>query len=180
MSFGKKGVVPGAQPAPVAARPAPRAATPARPATPVDPYAAQREAFLAAERERRRENGEEEHEYDYSAAAHVPQRPRSSGKSSGYVLGAPEGRNLILAYVFWYFCSPLGMHRIYCGQKDTGFMQMGLFFGGLVIGALIWTPIGLIMIGAWLVWIIVDLFLIPGMMRRFKAEHRTDYRGVFA
>jgi hypothetical protein len=174
MSFGKKGVVPSqsAATAPTARAAGPRPASPVRPAAP-DPHAVQREAFLAAERARRASSGEKLDQTD------IPY-PRRQPANGGYGLfGDPAKRTLLLACVFWYFCSPLGIHRIYCGAKDTGYIQMALFFGGLVLG-LIWTPLGVLSIGAWFLWILANLFLIPGLMRRFKAEHRPDYGEVFA
>ena len=171
MSFGKKGVAPGeassAALSQARTRPATRA-TPARPVEPEDPYAAQRAAFIAAERA----SGNL-----HSATASAPLAPRK--RKSGFILGDPAKRTLVLAYVYWYFCAPLGLHRIYCGNKESGLDQMALFIGGLVI-MLIWAPLGLLALGAWLIWIIADLFLIPGMLRRCKAEHQADYVGVFA
>lgn len=171
MSFGKKGVVSGgaasASSSQARTRPGTRA-TPARRAEPDDPYASQRAAFIAAERA----SG---NLHDGPASSPFP--PRT--KKSSFIFGDPAKRTLALAYVYWYFCSPLGLHRIYCGSKETGLYQLALFFGGLVT-MLIWAPLGLLALGVWLIWIIADLFLIPGMMRRFKAEHRTDYVGVFA
>lgn len=195
MSFGRKGVIPGQ--APVGG---PRAAAGSRPrsATPIDPQAAEiaarREAFLAAERARR-----EEQEGEYDTLANLRNAPRPAtrreapvgdswnpisenqlraargGKSgrTNYLMGDPRKRTLLLAYFYWYFCAPIGLHRIYCGQKETGIYQLSLFVGGLVLLA-IWAPLGIASLIAWFVWILADLFLIPGMMRRFKAEH-ADY-----
>ena len=199
MSFGRKGGAAG-NPAPMAARPAMRA----------DPEAAEiaarREAFLAAERARRTDDAEAPDSLAGLRNTARPARPRSTSvgdswnpipdealraaRGSGpgdvsaapsrrYLLGDPRKRTLLLAYVYWYFCAPIGLHRIYCGHKESGLAQLGLFFGGLVL-ALIWAPIGVLSLVAWLVWILADLFLIPGMMRRFKAEHQPDFGAVFA
>lgn len=207
MSFGRKGIAPGQ-----AAMPAQRqgfGAAP-RPATPIDPEAAEiaarREAFLAAERARREElsdAGDDPLSHLRNGTARPATRREDDGwnpmsqdalrevsrRGSGadyaaattrsYVFGDPRGRSLLVAYVLWYFCSPLGLHRIYCGHKESGLAQMGLFFGAIVL-AFIWVPLGLLSIGGWFLWILADLFLIPGMMRRFKAAHQPDYGGVFA
>ena len=195
MSFGRKGVIPGQAPLG-----GPRAAAQSgpRPATRIDPEAAEiaarREAFLAAERARREEQGGE---YDTLSGLRNAPRPANrreepvgdswspisedqlraarGGKSgrTNYLMGDPRKRTLLLAYFYWYFCAPIGLHRIYCGQKETAIYQMALFVGGLVLLA-IWAPLGIASLIAWFVWILADLFLIPGMMRRFKAEH-ADY-----
>ena len=176
MSFGKKGVVPGQNGAmrPTAQAAGARPAAPIRPAAP-DPYAAQREAFLAAERARRASAPDEREREQVSLPYPSPQ-PRAGGWG---MFGDPAKRSLILAYVYWHFCSPLGLHRMYCGAKDTAYCQMALFFGGLVLLAF-WPPLGIASMVAWLLWILADLVLMPGLMRRFKAQHRTDYREIFA
>ncbi len=55
-------------------------------------------------------------------------------------------RSVFVAYVLWFFFGLLGIHRFYCGKAISGLIWMftgGLFFIG---------------------WII-DIFLIPGMVR---------------
>lgn len=203
MSFGRKGVAPGQ-----GSLAGPRPAT--RPATPIDPEAAEiaarREAFLAAERARREEQAGE---HDPLASLRNAPRPatrheatvgdswnpisesqlraaRASGRGDhapasnrSYLLGDPRKRTLMMAYIYWYFCAPIGLHRIYCGHKDSGLAQLGLFFGAILL-AFIWVPMGVLSIVLWFLWILADLFLIPGMMRRYKAEHAPDYGAVFA
>lgn len=207
MSFGRKGIAPGQ-----AAAPAQRQGFGAaqRPATPLDPEAAEiaarREAFLAAERQRREELPDADGDplshlrndtarpatrraddgwnpMSQDALREVSRRGSGAGYAApmtrNYFLGDPRKRTLMMAYIYWYFCAPIGMHRIYCGHKESGLAQMALFFGAIVL-AIIWVPLGLLSIGAWLLWILADLFLIPGMMRRFKAAHQPDYGATFA
>lgn len=172
MSFGRKGVAPGASGAAAAAmrstgpRPMrPAAATPDRGVAADDPFRAQREAFLAAERARKAAGGDDGAE---DVVIPYPGRP-----SRGYgIFGDPAKRSLLLAYVFWNFSAPLGMHRFYCGETETAWYQLALFYGGLVV-LLIWAPMGVALLGAWFLWILLDLFLMPGMMRRLKEEHRA-------
>lgn len=104
-----------------------------------------------------------------------PTRVGASQKK--FLFGAPSSRNLIMAYVLWYFAGGFGLHRVYCGSLETGMYQVGLLVGSVVV-AFIFIPIGLIGFGAWVIWIFADLFLMPGMMRRFKAAHEYD-AGVF-
>lgn len=109
----------------------------------------------------------------------TPMQPGYSGggTSSGFVFGDPATRSVGLAYVLWFVLGQLSVHRFYCGQKDTAFIQMGLWIGSLVI-LFIFPPIGFVGLLVWICWLFGDLFMIPGMLRKFKAEH--DYRGVFA
>ncbi len=99
----------------------------------------------------------------------------SSG--SGYIFGDPQSRNVGLAYVLWFVLGQLSMHRFYCGQKDTAFIQLGLWIGSLVV-LFIFPPLGLVGLLVWICWLFGDLFMIPGMLKKFQSEH--DYRGVFA
>jgi len=101
----------------------------------------------------------------------------SKGSGSGYIFGDPATRNIGIAYVLWFVLGQFSVHRFYCGQKDSAIMQMGLWLGSLVL-LFIFPPLGLIGLVIWICWIVGDLFMIPGMLAKFKSEH--DYRGVFA
>jgi hypothetical protein len=101
----------------------------------------------------------------------------STGKR--YILGEPSGRSLALAYLFWFVAGQGSLHRFYCGQTQSALMQIGLLVGS-VLFALVFVPVAAVGIIIWFLWLLADLFLIPGMLRRFKAEHATDYGAVFA
>lgn len=101
----------------------------------------------------------------------------STGKR--YILGEPSGRSLFLAYLFWFIAGQGSLHRFYCGQTQSALMQIGLLLGS-VLFALVFVPVAAVGIIIWFLWLIADLFLIPGMLRRFKAEHAPDYGAVFA
>lgn len=96
-----------------------------------------------------------------------------------FVLGEPHKRSLALAYLFWFIAGQGSLHRFYCGQSQSAIMQIGLLLVSVLIG-LAFVPLAAAGIIVWFVWIIADLFLIPGMMRRFKAEHAPDYDRVFS
>ncbi len=61
-----------------------------------------------------------------------------------------------IAYLLW-FLGFFGMHRFYSGNIKTGVAQLVLFLTGVGVAVLI--P-----------WLIVDLFLIPGMVRERNLE----------
>lgn len=67
-------------------------------------------------------------------------------------------RSNLVAYLLWFFLPCTGAHRFYSGNIGTGFLW--LFTGGLV-------GIG------WL----VDVFLIPGMVREANATYFSVKRG---
>ena len=177
-------------------------------AEPGSEIAAKREAFVAAERARRgdaptgavpaRRIDEREAEVSSEptqsgapverpswnpsdeAAQRVKRRPSSggSGKSYSPSLGHPAKRHLLGAYAIWWFASVLSLHRVYCGSLETAIYQFVFFFGSIVI-LMIYPPLGMVGFVAWLIWIMADLFLMPGMMRRFREAHSTLDQEVF-
>jgi TM2 domain-containing membrane protein YozV len=63
------------------------------------------------------------------------------------------------AYVLCLFFGAFGIHRLYLGEKGTGIVMLILGF----------TIVGLLITGF---WAFVDLFLIPGMIRKRMDETR--------
>jgi TM2 domain-containing membrane protein YozV len=74
----------------------------------------------------------------------------SSRKSSG------------VAYLLWFFLGGFGAHRFYLGRTGTAVAQLLL----LLLG---WLPmmLGYVVLG---IWVLVDAFLIPGMIREENAK----------
>jgi TM2 domain-containing membrane protein YozV len=68
-------------------------------------------------------------------------------------------RNNLVAYLLWFFFGILGIHRFYCGKILSGLIW---FFTG-----------GLFLIG-WL----VDLFMIPSMVKEANEEYRKSVRDI--
>lgn len=63
------------------------------------------------------------------------------------------------AYLLCLFFGAFGVHRLYLGEKGTGIVM-------LILGI---TIIGLFITG---IWAFIDLFLIPGMIRKRMDETR--------
>lgn len=71
-------------------------------------------------------------------------------------------KDIAVAYLLWFFLNYFGAHRFYLGRTGSGAGQLVLAIGGLLllfvgIGVLMWIALG--------VWLLVDAFLIPGMVR---------------
>lgn len=62
---------------------------------------------------------------------------------------ANEGPSVAVAYMFWFFLGIFSAHRFYLGRPGTAVLQILSFF---------------VLIG--FVWLLVDMFLIPGMVRQ--------------
>jgi len=66
-----------------------------------------------------------------------------------------DGKNVVVTYVLWLFLGVFSAHRFYLGRPLSAILQILSYF--ILIGAL---------------WWIVDLFLIPGMVREKNDELR--------
>ncbi len=59
-----------------------------------------------------------------------------------------DGPSLVLAYLFWFFLGIFSAHRFYLGRPVSAIIQILTYF--IAIG---------------LIWLLIDVFLIPGMAR---------------
>lgn len=87
----------------------------------------------------------------------VEQRVTNEAKSTG------------VAYLLWFFVGGLGGHRFYLGRPGTAVAILLLTLVGavtLVVG------VGLFLLLISGIWLIVDAFLIPGMIQKHKDEVR--------
>jgi len=71
-------------------------------------------------------------------------------------------REVWLAYVLLLFLGGFGIHRFYVGDTTSGVIMLILTLVGWVTAAFL---IGFVLIFAVAVWLIVDLFLVPSMVR---------------
>ena len=66
-----------------------------------------------------------------------------------------DGKNVLVAYLLWFFLGVFSAHRFYLGRPGTAILQILSYF---------------ILIG--FVWWVIDFFLIPGMVREENDELR--------
>ena len=119
----------------------------------------QMRAFLAAERARRAEQPEPSLSEVAMATPH--------GGGAAYIRTNRPDRSMILAYVLWYFGCAIAAHRFYLGATQSALIMLGLFVGGLFV-MFLFPPLGLVLLGAWGLWSLADVALIPGLMRRYR------------
>lgn len=84
---------------------------------------------------------------------------QSSGTAS---LGA-SGKNIIVAYLLWWFLGFLGLHRLYLERPKTGLAQ-------LLLLALGWLPLfmGWIVLGIW--WLL-DAYFVYQYVNEYNSVH---------
>ena len=130
-----------------------------------DSLARKREAFIAAERARRAEEGLAGGRHEMAGAA-----------TRNYRNAAPE-KSLLLAYLLWFFACLVSAHRFYLGAWRSALVQLGLLFGG---ATLVWIAaatntgfsgyVGAPAMIFSLLWMLADVFLIPGVHRRARSQ----------
>jgi len=71
-------------------------------------------------------------------------------------------KSMLLAYVLWFFLGSLGIHRFYLGATRSAIILLVLTILSVVLSVVGVGPLlGLVVV----IWLIVDIFLIPGMVR---------------
>lgn len=88
-----------------------------------------------------------------------------------------EAKSPLLAYLLLIFVGGLGIHRFYLGRTGSGVAMLLL----LILGA-VTLPIGvgLILLPALGIWMLADLFLIPGMVNQQRDLLRQSLRSELA
>lgn len=75
---------------------------------------------------------------------------------------ANERKSAGVAYALWFFVGAFGGHNFYLGRTVPAVLQLGL---SIVGWATLWFMIGWFFLAALGVWLIIDAFLIPGVIR---------------
>lgn len=75
-----------------------------------------------------------------------------------------------IAYLLWFFLGIFGAHRFYLGESGTG--------AAMLIITLVSFPLMFVVVGLFTIWIsgiwaFVDLFLIPGIVRKHNSDLAT-------
>ncbi|MGE0255223.1 MAG: TM2 domain-containing protein [Alphaproteobacteria bacterium] len=71
-------------------------------------------------------------------------------------------KSMLLAYVLWFFLGSLGIHRFYLGATTSAIVLLVLTILSIMLAVVgVGAFFGLIVV----IWLIVDIFLIPGMVR---------------
>ncbi|MDR3538056.1 MAG: TM2 domain-containing protein [Acetobacteraceae bacterium] len=72
-----------------------------------------------------------------------------------------------VAYALWFFFGAVGGHRFYLKQTGTAIVMLILFLASIVLSVAIVGFFGFIVLG---LWVLVDIFLIPGLTRTYNNQ----------
>jgi hypothetical protein len=122
-------------------------------------------AFLANERARSQQERPRPMEAGISDVAEQAYKARGQGGGETFVNPTAK-KSLIMAYVLWYFVGGFAAHRFYLGAYQSAWIMNGLLWGGLILGATTGVSAFFFLLLPWALWIVADLFLIPGLARR--------------
>lgn len=74
-----------------------------------------------------------------------------------------------IAYILWLFLGTLGIHRFYLGHNGSAVAQLVLTVIGWATAILL---VGFVFLAVVWVWVIIDAFLMPGLVREANGQMR--------
>ena len=80
-----------------------------------------------------------------------------------------DKKSVMVAYLLWFFLGGLGAHRFYLGKTGSAVVMLILLVLGVILTAVY---IGLLVLLALGIWLLVDAFLIPGMIEADSRQKR--------
>jgi TM2 domain-containing protein len=106
---------------------------------------------------------------------------------------ANESKSSALAYVLWFFLGTLGIHNFYIGRTERGIAEFALLMGGSFLwgafsafarrieggGGAIFLVIPVTCWITWTVMWLIDLFIIPNEIKKYRDRLRAEYLAEF-
>jgi TM2 domain-containing membrane protein YozV len=82
---------------------------------------------------------------------------------------ANDGKSIVVAYLLLIFFGGFGAHRFYLGRTGSAVAQLILFILGWLTFVFVVGIALLLVVG---IWVIVDIFLVPGIVQAQKETMR--------
>lgn len=73
-----------------------------------------------------------------------------------------QKKSVVIAFLLWFFLGYLGAHRFYAGKPLSAIVQLVL---SLIGAALTFAGVGFVLLGVVGIWLFIDIFLLPGLIR---------------
>ena len=80
-----------------------------------------------------------------------------------------EAKSIGVAYLLWFFLGSFGAHRFYLHRPTSAILMLVLLIVGLLTVTVI---VGAFLLVVLAIWVLVDAFLIPGMVQGHKSQVR--------
>jgi TM2 domain-containing membrane protein YozV len=74
-------------------------------------------------------------------------------------------KSLVVAYLLLIFFGGFGAHRFYLGRVGSGVVQLALFVLGWALTVI---GVGFVLLTLLGLWVLADLFLVPGIARDYN------------
>ncbi len=88
-----------------------------------------------------------------------------------------EKKSVGVAYVLWLLVGGFGAHRFYLGKTGSAIAILAMWLIGWLTVAILIGIIPLSIVG---IWLLVDAFLIPGMVEQDQKTKRTQISSELA
>ena len=82
-----------------------------------------------------------------------------------------KGKEVWIAYLLWFIGGTLGVHRFYLGETNTAVAMVITFVIGWATTVIL---VGFLILGVLGIWVIVDLFTIPGMVEKANEKVKLE------
>lgn len=96
-----------------------------------------------------------------------PSRPAGLDDATALMRYDANKRSALVAYLLWFFLGSFGAHRFYAGRIGSGVAQLVITLFSMLLTFVLVGYAGLFLIG---LWVLVDAFLIPGMIRGYNNQ----------